>query len=135
MFLELRQHDLDLLMQETNAVFPIEACAILFGEHSENKITLKLVKITPNRLQSPIKFEIDPTIVVEAFNQAEKEGLDFIGLFHSHPAASVPSELDLKFMKLWEGTLWLIMSTNEDTFGAYILEAGTVKKIPIFIKS
>ncbi|MEJ2241323.1 MAG: M67 family metallopeptidase [Candidatus Bathyarchaeota archaeon] len=117
MILELKQHHLDLLRSETNAVFPIEACAILFGKQTENKIILQLAKITPNRLQSPIKFEIDPTIVVETFYQAEKEGLDFIGLFHSHPSASVPSELDLKFMNLWQGTLWLIISTTEDTFG------------------
>ena len=133
MILELQQHHLDLLKRETKKVYPIEACAILFGKYSENKITLELVKITPNRLQSPTKFEIDPTIFVETFSRADEKGLDFIGLFHSHPAPSVPSEVDLKFMKLWEGNLWLIFSTTEDTFDAYILEDGKVKKIPIFI--
>ena len=57
--------------------------------------------------------------------------LDFIGLFHSHPVPSVPSEIDLKFMKLWEGSLWLILSTTEDTFGAYTLEDSKLEKIPV----
>ena len=134
LILELQQQHLDLLRKETNAVFPIESCAILFGKYSENNVILQKVKITPNQLKSPIKFEIEPTIIAEAFCQAEREGLDFIGLFHSHPAPSVPSEIDLKFMKLWEETLWLILSTREDTFGAYMLEDGIMKKIPISIK-
>ncbi|MEJ2271246.1 MAG: M67 family metallopeptidase [Candidatus Bathyarchaeota archaeon] len=133
MILEIQQCHLNLFKRETNKVYPIEACAILFGKYYENKVILQQVKITPNRLQSPTNFEIDPTTVVKAFSQAETEGLDFIGLFHSHPAPSVPSEIDLKFMKLWEGALWLIMSSTEDTIGAYMLEDAKVKKIPIVI--
>lgn len=131
--MELQQHHLDLLKQETNKVYPIEACAILFGKYSENKTILQSIKIAPNRLQSTSKFEIDPTITVEAFSQAEKEGSDLIGLFHSHPASAFPSEIDLRFMKLWEGILWLIMSTTDGKIGAYSLEDGKVKKIPISI--
>jgi proteasome lid subunit RPN8/RPN11 len=106
---------------------------MLFGKYSEKKVKLEEVKIVPNRLQSSTKFEIDPTIFVAAFYMADEKGLDFIGLFHSHPAPSVPSVIDLKFMKLWEGNLWLILSTTDDTFGAYMLEDSEVKKIPIFI--
>ena len=131
LILEIQQHHLDLLKRETKKVYPIEACAILFGKYSKNKITIQSIKFAPNRLQSTIKFEIDPTITVEAFSQAENEGLDFIGLFHSHPAPSFPSEIDLKFMKLWEGSLWLILSTTEDTFGAYTLEDSKLEKIPV----
>ncbi|MCJ7613383.1 M67 family metallopeptidase [Candidatus Bathyarchaeota archaeon] len=122
------------MKQETEKIHPVEACAMLFGTYSQNKATLHKVEVAPNRLQSTVKFEIDPVTVVAAFTKAEEEGLDFIGLFHSHPAPATPSPIDLKFMRLWGDVLWLILSSTDGNLAAYQLEDGTVKEATIRIE-
>ena len=80
-------------------------------------------------LQSSERFEINPQTVFNAFTEAEKEGLDFIGLFHSHPALATPSSIDIKYMRLWGKSLWLIFSLIDNSLATYQLEDGKVKAI------
>lgn len=133
LILQLKQQHVDLLKQETEKVYPVEACALLFGTCSENNLTLQQIVVAQNRLQSAVKFEIDPTVVAVALTKAEEVGLELIGLFHSHPAPAVPSSTDLKFMKLWVDILWLIMSSTEGKLAAYQLENDILKEVSIKI--
>ena len=133
MILLLKRQQVDLLKQETEKVYPVEACALLFGTCSQNTLILQEIVIAPNRLQSAFKFEIDPSSVVVALTKAEEVGLDFIGLFHSHPVPAFPSSTDLKFMKLWGDILWLIMSSTEGKLAAYQLENDILKEVSIKI--
>ena len=134
MILQLQRHHVDLLNEETKKVHPIEACAMLFGKLSQNKALVKKVAFIANKLQSTMKFEIDPIDAVVAFAAADKKGLEFIGLFHSHPAPAVPSSLDLEYMKLWGDALWLILSSIDGNLAAYQLIDGEVKQATIRIK-
>ena len=134
LILQLKSHHIDLLKQETENVHPVEACALLFGKYSQNMATVTKIDVASNRLKSTVKFEIDPTKVVVAFTAAEEEGLDFIGLFHSHPAPASPSSIDLKFMRLWGATLWLILSSTDGNLAAYQLENDQLKEATISIE-
>ena len=129
--MRLQRHHVDLLKQEAEKVHPVEACAMLFGKLSQNEAVVEKVELAPNELQSTVRFEIDPEKVAAAITEAEKEGLNFIGLFHSHPAPAAPSSIDLKFMKLWGDALWLILSSIEGNLAAYQLSDGTVKEVTI----
>ena len=131
MILRLRRHHVDLLKQEAEKVHPVEACAMLFGKLSQNEAVVEKVELAPNELQSTVRFEMDPEKVAAAITEAEEEGLDFIGLFHSHPAPAAPSPIDLKFMKLWGDALWLILSSIDGNLAAYQLSDGTVKEVTI----
>ena len=113
---------------------PVEACAILFGKLSQNKAFVEKVEVTQNRLRSTTLFEIDPAKVAVAITEAEVEGLEFIGLFHSHPAPATPSSVDLKYMKLWGDTLWLIRSSTNGNLAAYQLIDDKVKQATIRIE-
>jgi proteasome lid subunit RPN8/RPN11 len=134
LILRLRRHHVDLLKQEAEKVHPVEACAMLFGELSQNETVVEKVELAPNELQSTVRFEIDPERVAAAITEAEEEGLEFIGLFHSHPAPAAPSPIDLKFMKLWGDALWLILSSIDGNLAAYQLSDGTVKEVTIRIE-
>jgi proteasome lid subunit RPN8/RPN11 len=112
-------------------MYPVEACAMLFGELSYNEAVVEKVEVAKNRLLSGTRFEIDPARVAAAITEAEKEGLGFIGLFHSHPAPAVPSSIDLKYMRLWGDALWLIMSSTDGKLAAYQLVDGTVKEATV----
>jgi proteasome lid subunit RPN8/RPN11 len=131
LILRLRRHHVDLLKREAKKVHPVEACAMLFGKLSRNEAVVEKVEFAPNELQSTVRFEIDPEKVAAALTEAEEEGLDFIGLFHSHPAPAAPSPTDLKFMKLWGDALWLILSSIDGNSAAYQLSDGTVKEVTI----
>jgi len=134
LILQLQRHHADLLKQEAKKVHPVEACAMLFGKLSQNKAVVEKVEFAPNELQSTVRFEIDPEKVAAAFADAEEEGLDFIGLFHSHPASASPSPIDLKYMRLWGDALWLILSSTEGNLAAYRLMDDTVIEATIRIK-
>ena len=134
MIVQLQSQHVNLLKQETKRVHPVEACAMLFGDLTENVAVVKDVTVTPNKLKSEVKFEIDPVDAVAAFAAAEKKGLEFIGLFHSHPAPAFPSSLDIKYMKLWGDSLWLIQSTIDGNLAAYQLINGEIKQATINVK-
>jgi len=134
LILQLQRHHADLLKQEAKKVHPVEACAMLFGKLSQNKAIVEKIEFAPNELQSTVRFEIDPEKVAAAFADAEEESLDFIGLFHSHPASASPSPIDLKYMRLWGDALWLILSSTEGNLAAYRLMDDTVIEATIRIK-
>lgn len=134
MILHIEQSTVDLLREEARKVHPVEACAILFGEITSQRAVVRKVMVARNKLQSTERFEIDPVTVVEALEKAEKEGLEFLGLFHSHPAPANPSAVDLKFMKLWGEAIWLILSSIDQSLAAFQLKGRSLKQIQITLE-
>lgn len=61
---------------------PLEACGLLAG--TDNRVE-KVIGI-PNQAQSPVRFVMDPYEQLKAFDWIEANGLDLLGIFHSHPA-------------------------------------------------
>jgi len=116
-------------------VHPIEACALLFGRVNSNEAYVSKVAIASNKLQSTVRFEINPEVVFKELNEAEREELDFIGFFHSHPAPARPSLIDQKGMKLWGNAIWLILSSTKSNLGAYKMMNDEVIGIPIIVES
>jgi len=131
MILRLSTRQLRFLREEARRVHPVEACAILFGKTTRREAMVKRVVTVPNVLKSNTRFEIDPRAFFDAFMQADKEGLEFIGLFHSHPAPAYPSGIDLKFMRLWGDAVWLILSSIYDNFAAFQMRDGEVSEVTV----
>jgi proteasome lid subunit RPN8/RPN11 len=93
--------------------------------------TVKEVRIMKNSDgDSPHSFSIDPQELLAAYSDAEAEGLDVVGIFHSHPGRPSPSSTDVKFMEI-NGVVWLIYSTTERSFGAYFLDSGRIDQVKI----
>jgi len=134
MILQLTGEQLRLLRAEAKRSHPVEACALLFGKQDEGRAMVTKVVVAPNRLKSPMRFEMDPQLVYAAFEGADKEGLQFVGLFHSHPAPAVPSSVDLKYMELWGDAIWLILSSTEDRAAAFQLTAKKIHEVTINLK-
>ena len=61
---------------------PLEACGLLAGNsgHVEHVIKIR------NQMQSPARFVMDPREQLMAFDWIDSEGLELVGIFHSHPA-------------------------------------------------
>jgi proteasome lid subunit RPN8/RPN11 len=129
MILELKTEQLKLMQKECWRMQPIEACALLFGKISARNAVLEKLVITPNVLKSSVRFEIDPKTFYDALVQAADEGLEFIGFFHSHPAPAYPSNVDIKFMRLWGDAIWLIMSSIDTNFAAFQMLKSKIQKV------
>ncbi|MFC1803231.1 Mov34/MPN/PAD-1 family protein [Thermoproteota archaeon] len=117
----MKRKEITLLKKAVHKVFPFEACAILFGEMSHDEAYVSKIYLASNRLKSEVRFEIEPEDVFEAFMEAEEEGLELVGFFHSHQTHVKPSLLDINNMKLWGNAVWLIFASRDDSLAAYQL--------------
>lgn len=71
---------------------PVEACGLLAG--TENRVE-KVIRVR-NQARSPVRFVMDPYEQLEAFGWIEANGLDLLGIFHSHPTGpDTVSETDI----------------------------------------
>lgn len=61
---------------------PLEACGLLAGKNDR----VEKVLFVRNQTQSPVRFVMDPYEQLHAFEWIESNGLDLLGIFHSHPA-------------------------------------------------
>ncbi len=134
MILRLGSKIIELLTEEARKVYPVEACGILFGKTSLAIAIVEKVVLAPNILRSSERFEINPGTVVKAIQESEKEGLDFVGLFHSHPAPAIPSSVDVKFMKLWGDAVWLVLSSTEHKIAAFQLKDGKLEIVTLEVE-
>ena len=61
---------------------PLEACGLLAGRDNSAK---RLFRVH-NAARSRVKFRMDPQEQYNAFMQIEEDGLELVGVYHSHPA-------------------------------------------------
>jgi len=61
---------------------PLEACGLLAGINGQVRNVLPV----RNQAQSPVRFVMDPYEQLQAFEWIDSQGLELIGIFHSHPA-------------------------------------------------
>ncbi len=84
------------------STYPEECCGLLIGKFEENS-TCKLVN-SCKRMQNAFqekeryhRYTIDPTLFIQAENEAASLSEEIVGIYHSHPdAPAKPSIFDLK---------------------------------------
>lgn len=134
MILKLSKDQINLLIKEAKRRYPIEICGAFFGIINKKKeVHVKKIILLKNLLNSKTKFQIDPIEFLKFLLEAEKEGLQHVGFFHSHPIGTKPSTIDLKYMKLWPETIWLIISPLNCKISAYQIIDGFLSTIHIKI--
>jgi len=129
--LRLTNKQMRLLRDESKKTHPIEACALLFGKLIDGEAVVTKVVVTPNVLRSSVRFEANPQTVFNVFEQADQKGLEFIGIFHSHPAPARPSAFDLQYMRLWGEAVWLILSSVNGDVAAFQMVKGDLQKVAL----
>ena len=60
---------------------PFEACGLLAGKNSRVESVIEVA----NQAQSPVRYVMDPIEQLKAFEWIDSNGLDLLGIFHSHP--------------------------------------------------
>jgi proteasome lid subunit RPN8/RPN11 len=76
------------LRQQAEAAYPFEGCGLLLGAYTADKVVQKVV-ILKNKLRDEGRGRFDFTFSPQEFMQAqlkaEKENLDVVGIYHTHP--------------------------------------------------
>jgi proteasome lid subunit RPN8/RPN11 len=79
--LTLTKEHLQKMISHVDAHAPLEACGLLAGLNSK----VETVFAVTNQAQSAVRFVMDPIEQLSAFEWIESNGLDLLGIFHSHP--------------------------------------------------
>lgn len=75
---------------------PEEACGLLGGRFEGAAAIVTRCWALTNRLHSPVRFQIDPLEQLQVFDALEAEGLELVGIYHSHPCGpDHPSATDI----------------------------------------
>ncbi len=126
--LKITRCDVEIIKQELDANKPYEACGVLMGTINGSTALVEKALPVTNVKRTRTSFELDPQQFYDAWNDAEKNGKEIVGVYHTHPVSSaVPSLWDRETMQNVPG-VWLIAGT--DGMRAYVWENG-VKPVKI----
>jgi proteasome lid subunit RPN8/RPN11 len=126
-FIVLAQKEKDKLVTHAISEQPSESCAMLFGKKVGDNWNVKEVFLTQNIDDSQTNFTISPEELLKGYQIAEKNQLEVVGIFHSHPNSdAIPSNTDKKFMQN-NPVPWIIFSGVSNDLKAYLLDSTIIE--------
>ena len=115
----LNREQLQFITNHAQSAYPEECCGFLIGTAIMGKWVRRVLPV-PNSIHESRtnRYSIDPVEIVRAYEAAQRESLDLLGIYHSHPdAPTQPSQIDRQFA--WPTYTYLIVS----------VENGVVKEV------
>jgi proteasome lid subunit RPN8/RPN11 len=91
--LKLKPEHMQIMRRHVTAQAPLEACGLLAGKNDSVETVLRVA----NAERSPVRFRMDAQEQYDAFMRIEADGLDLVGIFHSHPSGPEtvsPTDID-----------------------------------------
>lgn len=108
---------LDAIRAHGGATYPEECCGFLLGTTDEGRNRVRAIRRVDNRQSSnrERRYTIAPDDYRAAHQEAEAQGLDIVGFYHSHPDHPArPSETDLA-EATFPGYTYVIVSVIDGT--------------------
>ncbi len=115
----------DAIVEHAKKESPLECCGILAGKDR----TVKKVFELTNTEKSPVRFLMSPEEQLRVFEELERESIEMIAIYHSHPQSTAfPSEADVK-MAFYPEVSSIIISLEEKgtpMVKAFRIDKGTI---------
>jgi len=114
----------DQILEHSRAGLPNEACGLLAGDDAG----IRRLYCLANADASPVSYTIDPAGHFAALQDAERNGWELIGAFHSHVAGpAYPSPTDVAGAAEPDWT-WLVVGpiVEAPEIRAYRIDAGAI---------
>jgi len=127
----LTKQQLQQMITHVDAQAPLEACGLLAGLDSKVESVIEVA----NQAQSAVQFVMEPVGQLKAFEWMESNGMELIGIFHSHPAGpETPSPTDIK--EAAYDVVNVILARVDDQWRArgFWIEDGTFKEVLLQIQ-
>lgn len=80
--LKMKPEHLRTMRRHVAAQAPLEACGLLAGKQDSVESVIRV----RNADRSPVRFRMDAQEQYNAFEWIDANGLDLVGIFHSHPS-------------------------------------------------
>ena len=113
---------------------PEESCGLLGGKVIDGKVCeIEAVMPITNQAHSQVRFYMDPVEQLAAFKELEAQGLELVGIYHSHPAGpSIPSATDLAEFA-YPGVVYVIWSYEHQGWhvNAFEITGGNFQEKPL----
>ena len=125
------------MVEHCKSVYPNEGCGILVGEREGESWFVHRSVPVPNRNEerSRDRFEISPKDYLRVEKEANLEGLEIVGFFHSHPdVPPFPSLTDAQFA--WEGFVNIIVGVfngQKVRVRAHIYDGKNFSELPVYV--
>lgn len=101
-----------VMFDHVSSCYPEEACGLLGGQAAEATCRVAAALPVENVLHSPVRYRMEPSAQLQGFLWLEEQGLDLVGIYHSHPTGpDYPSYTDLDEYA-YPGVLALIWSPD-----------------------
>lgn len=126
--LTLTNEQLKRMIAHVDAQFPLEACGLLAGRGARVESVLEVA----NQAQSPTRYVMDPIEQLNAFEEIESQGLDLLGIFHSHPTGpEIVSPTDIA--QAAYAVVYVILSRVDNGWRArgFWIENGGFKEVDL----
>jgi [CysO sulfur-carrier protein]-S-L-cysteine hydrolase len=129
--------NLQIMLSEVNRLAPEEACGLLAGEIKG--ITAFATRTFPiaNAAHSVSRFTMAPAEQLAAFYEIEKDDLELVGIYHSHPhGPAAPSSTDI-IEAYYPEVVQLIWSqeSGEWSCNAFTIRNGIVESAALKVVS
>ena len=110
---------------------PLEACGLLAGT---NERVQKVIPVQ-NQARSAVRFVMDPYEQLRAFDWIDSQGLDLLGIFHSHPGGPETVSVTDITEAAYE-VVHLVWSWNGDTWKlhGFWIENEEAVEVPLLMK-
>jgi proteasome lid subunit RPN8/RPN11 len=133
MALKVSQAIYDEWIAHALADVPNEACGLLAGRDNEVVRSYR----ARNKAASPRLYEIDPADLITLFKRIDDDGLDHIGIYHSHThTQAYPSATDIR-LAFYPDAYYVIVSLMQPGpphARAFRIRDGQVTEEPIAVE-
>ncbi|MEW6145042.1 MAG: M67 family metallopeptidase [Thermodesulfobacteriota bacterium] len=110
------------IIKHAEAGFPHEVCGVLIGKDGKIMHFRECRNLNTERAHD--RYDLDPVSFKEADEWARANGLEIVGIYHSHPDhPSIASETDRQ--RAWPEWVYMIFSINSGKYNdarAWVLE-------------
>jgi len=116
------------LIEHAKKESPLECCGILSGKNDTVGKAFEL----KNAEKSATRYLMSPQDQLRVFEEMEKESLEMIAIYHSHPhTISFPSETDVK-LSFYPDVPSIIISLKEENHP--VVNAFSIRKEAIYLE-
>jgi len=121
----ITQHQYDVIMRHLQESYPYEAGGILAGVNNEIRGVMPILN---QDMDNPKKsFGITSRDIERGYIFAKKNGLQFMGVYHSHPRGDAyPSDQDMK-----NNQKYLFIISLKDRYNPEFRAFGVENRVPI----
>lgn len=121
--LALTRGQVEAMRAHVDTCLPLEACGLLAGKAGRVQEVIPV----PNQAQSTVRFRMGPVEQLQAFHWMDANGLELVGIFHSHPAGpDGPSPTDIAEAGYPVVNLIWSHGTSEWSVKGYWIQEGRV---------